>query len=96
MFEIRRTQEFSDFLDRLRDERALTRITARIDRFETGNPGLTRALGGGISELKIDYGPGYRVYYCRRGKAVILLLCAGDKSSQKRDIALARTLAQQM
>jgi putative addiction module killer protein len=81
---------------RLRDEQAKRRIQVRIDRLECGNPGHHRMLGGGVAELKIDYGPGYRVYCCRRGKLVVILLCGGDKDSQVTDIATALALAAQL
>jgi putative addiction module killer protein len=77
----------------LRDERARKRIQARIDRLELGNPGDCKLLGLGISEMRIDYGPGYRVYFVRRGKLVFVLLAGGDKRTQRRDIAQAFDLA---
>jgi putative addiction module killer protein len=76
-------------------DRAKARIAVRIDRLAVGNPGDVRAVGDGVSELRIDYGPGYRVYDTRRGALVILLLCGGDKSSQDRDIAQAKRIAAQ-
>lgn len=69
------------------------RIMQRIDRLKLGNPGDIRSVGDGISELRIHYGPGYRVYFTRRGEIVVLLLCGGDKSSQRADIAIAKKLA---
>ena len=77
----------------LRDHRAKAKIAARIDRLAFGNPGDVRPVGEGISELRIDYGPGYRVYFVKRGNAVIVLLCGGDKSAQTKDIKAAKTLA---
>jgi putative addiction module killer protein len=82
-------------LRELRDARARARILARLDRFAVGNPGDVKPVGEGISELRIDYGPGYRVYFMRRGPVVIVLLCGGHKASQDRDIALAKSIAAQ-
>jgi putative addiction module killer protein len=93
---IRKTEIFAEWFDRLRDEQAMRRIQVRIDRLQLGNPGPHRPLAGGIVELKIDYGPGYRVYYCHRGALLVILLCGGDKDSQHRDIETARTLAAQL
>ncbi|NJO35358.1 MAG: type II toxin-antitoxin system RelE/ParE family toxin [Rhodospirillales bacterium] len=93
MLEVRRTDEFTDWLSALRDSRARARILIRIDRLANGNPGDVGSVGDGISELRIDYGPGYRVYYVQRGTRYILLLAGGDKSSQDRDIAEAKRLA---
>lgn len=95
MFTIKRTNLFIDWLKRLKDRRAAARIAVRIDRLADGNPGQVRDVGEGVSELKIDYGPGYRVYYVRRGKAVYLLLCGGDKSTQSKDIAEAKRIAKE-
>jgi putative addiction module killer protein len=88
------SDEFRDWLHRLRDRKATARIAARLRRMEMGNAGAVRPLGGGLQEMKIDYGPGYRVYFVQRGKAVILLLGGGDKSTQRRDIDRARKLAE--
>ena len=93
MIEIRQTEPFARWLQRLNDARARARIRVRIDRLALGLPGDVKAVGGGVSELRIDYGPGYRVYFVRRGRAVFLLLAGGDKSTQTRDIALAQRLA---
>ena len=90
-----RTEVFSDWLLTLRDRRARDIITARLRRVADGNVGLARSVGEGVSELKIDYGPGYRVYFTRRGFELILLLCGGDKSSQTGDIEAAKLLAKQ-
>jgi putative addiction module killer protein len=79
----------SDWLSTLRDMQAKIAIRRRIDRFEDGNPGNTRALRNGVSELKIDMGPGYRVYYALHGRTIVLLLCGGDKGTQNSDIAKA-------
>lgn len=86
---VERTDEFREWIDALRDHAGRARILMRVDRLIHGNPGDHRTLAGGVSELRIDVGPGYRVYDARRGDRLILLLAGGDKSSQARDIALA-------
>lgn len=93
MIEVRETTTYADWLGSLRDLRARTRIDIRIRRLSLGNPGDVKPVGEGVSELRIDYGPGYRVYFTRRGSAVIILLAGGDKRSQDRDIAAAIRLA---
>lgn len=93
---INRTDEFSIWLKNLRDIRARAKIISRIDRLELGNPGDVAPVGDGVSEMRIHYGPGYRVYFVRRGDELIILLCGGDKSSQSSDIAAAKQLAHQM
>jgi len=85
MIEIRQTELFAKWLSELRDLRAGVRIQARIDRLEMGNAGDTKPVGEGVSEMRIDYGPGYRVYFVRRGDKLIILLAGGDKSSQSKD-----------
>lgn len=87
------TAEFRSWIGALRDRAGRARILVRVDRLAHGNPGKHRNLAGGISELKIDFGPGYRVYYMQRGSRLLLLLAGGDKSSQNKDIALAVRLA---
>ena len=87
------TAEFRSWIDVLKDRTGRAQILVRIDRLAHGNPGKHRNLSGGISELKIDFGPGYRVYYTQRGSRLLLLLAGGDKSSQFKDIALAARLA---
>ena len=94
MVEVRQTQEFSVWLHRLRDADAVARIVARIRRMEKGNPGDTRSVGKGILEMRIDYGPGYRIYYLHRGAQIVILLCGGDKRTQQQDIKRAQTLAE--
>ena len=94
--QIRRTKVFNDWLLNLRDRQARAKIYARIDRLEDGNPGNSRSVGAGIVEMKIDFGPGYRVYYVQRGEIVIILLCGGDKSTQNKDIDHAKALASQI
>ena len=91
--EIRETEHFSRFLRALRDERARARIQIRIHRLRLGLVGDARSVGGGVFELRVDYGPGYRVYFSRRGAGLVILLAGGDKGSQDRVIALARVLA---
>jgi len=91
--EIRQTDEYRAWFSRLRDEQARTRINLRIYRLSLGNAGDVRPIGDGLSELRIDYGPGYRVYLMRRGQVFVLLLCGGDKGSQDRDIRRAKLLA---
>ena len=84
------------WLSSLRDRRAVARIAARLDRLAAGNPGDVEPVGEGVSELRINYGPGYRVYFVKRGQAVVILLCGGDKSSQDRDVQLALQLAKEL
>lgn len=93
MLNVRETDEFSEWLRGLRDARARAKILIRIDRLASGNPGDVAPVGEGISELRINYGPGYRIYYVQRGTRYILLLAGGDKSTQNRDIAAAKHLA---
>jgi len=93
---IRTTAQFDAWFAGLRDAQARERVTARIRRLTQGNPGQHRNLGGGITEMKIDYGPGYRVYYVTRAGITYLLLCGGDKRSQQQDIAEALVLAKQL
>ncbi len=93
-FEVRQTLEFQAWLNELRDERAQRRIAQRIVRLQAGLFGDVKPVGGGISELRVDYGPGYRVYFVRRERTLIMLLCGGDKSSQDRDIRAAKALAE--
>lgn len=91
--QILRTREFATWLNGLRDRQGRAKIMARIDRLEEGNPGKTRSVGAGVVEMKIDFGPGYRVYFVQRGDVVIVLLCGGDKSGQEKDIQQAKALA---
>jgi len=93
--EVLRTEEFADWLRGLRDRQGRAKILARIDRLEDGNPGKKRSVGSGVVEMKIDFGPGYRVYYIQRGSVTVLLLCGGDKSTQDDDIRRAKVLASQ-
>ena len=96
MIEIRGTRAFKDFLDKLRDRKAKALIASRIDRLALGNAGDAASVGEGVSELRLHYGPGYRVYYVQREKLLIVLLCGGDKSSQQRDITRAKELARNL
>jgi putative addiction module killer protein len=96
MFTIRRTRDYADWIKTLKDFRAQARIADRIDRLAAGNPGDVKPMGEGVSELRINYGPGYRVYFVRDGSIVYVLLCGGDKSTQDKDIRLAKKLAQQL
>jgi len=91
--EIRQTELFARWLAGLRDSQARRRIQARIDRLQIGNAGDAKPIGGGVSEMRIDYGPGYRVYFVQRGRTLIILLAGGDKRTQRQDIATARALA---
>ena len=96
MIEVRRTLEFSKWIDNLRDGRAKRTIAARIDRLANGNPGDAKPVGHGVSELRIQDGPGYRVYYVQHGNMLIVLLCGGDKSSQDADITKAQAIAREL
>ena len=96
MIEVRQTTRFATWLAGLRDERARARILKRLDRAQAGNLGDVAPVGGGVSEMRIFYGPGYRVYFIQRGSELIVLLCGGDKSTQNADIAEARALAKEI
>lgn len=93
MVEIRKTDVFARWIDGLSDLRARARVLARIERLAMGNPGDAKRVGEGVSELRIDYGPGYRVYFKRQGRTLVILLAGGDKSTQARDIRTAMRLA---
>jgi len=95
-FEIEQTERFGAWLFGPRDGKARTLITARVTRLRLGNFGDVKSLGGKVSELRIDYGPGYRVYLTRRGKTICLLLCGGDKKSQAKDIAVAKQMIKEL
>jgi putative addiction module killer protein len=94
MFELRRTQAFASWQSGLRDTRALERIAQRLVRVQHGHLGDVKSVGGKVRELRIDHGPGYRVYFMQQGDTIILLLCGGDKSSQRRDITRAIAMAE--
>ena len=96
MLEIRKTDIFVRWLDGLRDVRARARVQARIERLAIGNPGDVRPVGEGVSELRIDYGPGYRVYFKRIGSEIVILLAGGDKCTQPDDIKTALRLARNL
>ena len=96
MIEIRKTEAFARWIDGLRDVRARARILVRIERLAAGNPDDVKPVGGGVSELRIDYGPGYRVYYVQRGQGLIILLAGGDKGTQSRNIRTAMRLARDL
>jgi putative addiction module killer protein len=94
MIEVRQTEAFSGWLHRLRDANAVARIVGRIRRMEAGNPGDSKSVGQGILEMRIDYGPGYRIYYVHRGAQIVILLCGGDKRTQQQNIKKALRVAE--
>jgi putative addiction module killer protein len=96
MIEVRQTTVFRAWLDDLADHRAAARIAQRVVRLQAGLMGDVKPVGSGVSELRVDYGPGYRLYFTQRGRLLIILLCGGDKSSQRRDIARAQALAAEL
>ncbi len=96
MIEVRQTAEYRDWFASLRDRQAKARIDIRIRRLSLGNPGDVKPVGEGVSELRIDYGPGYRVYFVQKGNVLIVLLAGGDKSTQVQDIRVARQLAHEL
>jgi putative addiction module killer protein len=96
MFEIRKTEAFAKWLDGLNDIRARARILVRIERLSQGNPGDVKPVGEGVSELRIDYGPGYRVYFTKQGQHIVILLAGGDKRTQSQNIKTALRLAKNL
>ena len=96
MIDVRKTEEFDDWLVALRDHKAVAKIVARIERLALGNPGDVRPVGEGIGEMRIPYGPGYRVYYTQTRKEVVLLLCGGDRATQDKDIKRAKEIAAEL
>lgn len=96
MFEVRQTAVYAEWFARLRDARAQTRIDIRVRRLSLGNAGDVKPVGEDVSELRIPYGPGYRVYFVQRGELLVILLAGGDKSTQDRDIRIARELARDL
>ncbi len=96
MIEIRQTEDYRKWFDKLKDRNARARIDIRIRRLSLGNPGDVKALGEGVSELRIDYGPGYRVYFTRKGALFIILLAGGDKTTQASDIKKAKELVHEI
>jgi putative addiction module killer protein len=96
VIEIRKTEVFAKWLDSLKDTKARARVLVRIERLAGGNPGDVASVGEGVSEMRIHYGPGYRVYYKQRGEELIILLAGGDKGSQTKDIKAALALARNL
>ena len=96
MLEVRRTEVFAKWLDGLRDVRARARVLVRVERLAAGNTGDVKPVGEGVSEMRIDHGPGYRVYFTRQGQTVVVLLAGGDKRTQKTDIETALRLARNL
>ncbi len=96
MIEIRKTDVYAKWIDNLRDVKARARILVRIERLAAGNPGDVKPVGEGVSELRITYGPGYRVYFKQQGHELIILLAGGDKSTQSKDISAAHELARNL
>lgn len=96
MIEVRQTEAYSQWFNALRDRQAKARIDVRIRRLSMGNPGDVKPVGRGVSELRIDYGPGYRVYFIQKGETVLILLAGGNKSTQDQDIKTALDLAEKL
>jgi putative addiction module killer protein len=96
MFDVRQTRTFAEWLSALADRRARIKIADRIERASRGNLGDVKSIGGGVSEMRIAFGPGYRLYFAKRGEALIVLLCGGDKGSQRRDIELAQAMVREL
>jgi putative addiction module killer protein len=96
MFQIQKTNEFDRWLSGLADQSAQARIASRIERLGVGNPGDVKPVGAGISEMRIPYGPGYRIYFKQTAKVILLLLCGGDKSTQEKDIKRAKQIAAEL
>lgn len=96
MIEVRQTDAFAKWMRSLKDARGVKRIAQRIARVQAGLLGDTKSVGDGVSELRVDHGPGYRVYFTQRGNTIVILLCGGDKSSQSRDIANAKQMAKEV
>ena len=95
MFDVQQTKTFEAWIDGLKDRRAVARIEMRLRRLSLGLLGDAKSLGDGVSEMRIDYGPGYRLYFTRRGERIVILLCGGDKKRQSDDIARAKQLAKE-
>ena len=96
MFEIRKTEVYARWLDGLRDTRARARVLVRVERLAAGNPGDARPVGEGVSELRIDYGPGYRVYFKKQARTIVILLAGGGKRTQNDDVKTALRLARNL
>ncbi len=93
MSEVQKTEEFDEWLSGLVDQKAQAKIASRIERLGFGNPGDVKPVGEGVSEMRVPYGPGYRVYFKQMGRAIVVILCGGDKSSQAKDIRRAKEIA---
>ena len=96
MLEVRQTTTYSSWFEKLRDKAAKVRIDIRIRRLSLGNPGDVKPVGEGVSELRVNFGPGYRIYYAQRGDEFVVLLAGGDKSTQDQDICEAKALAREL
>jgi putative addiction module killer protein len=96
VYEIRQTDVFTQWLIRLRDKKALARIIARIESARLGNLGDVKSVGGGVREMRVHVGPGYRIYFIQTGRVVLLLLCGGDKATQRRDVEKAKSLLNEL
>jgi putative addiction module killer protein len=96
MPEVQKTDIFDEWLSSLADQKALAKIVSRIERLGLGNPGDVKPVGEGISEMRVPYGPGYRVYFKQTDKTIVLLLCGGDKSTQQKDIKRAKEIAAEL
>jgi putative addiction module killer protein len=96
MLEVRQTNSYAEWFENLRDRAAKTRIDIRIRRLSIGNPGDSKPVGEGVSELRVDHGPGYRIYFIQKGSVYVVLLAGGDKSSQDKDIRNAKLLAREL
>lgn len=92
MLEVRKTAQFAAWIEALRDRQAVARINIRIARLALGHPGDAKSVGGNIREMRLDFGPGYRIYFTQRDRQLIVLLCGGDKATQRGDIALAKQI----
>jgi putative addiction module killer protein len=96
MPKVQKTEEFDEWLTNLADQKAKAKIVSRTERLGLGNPGDVKPVGEGVSEMRVAYGPGYRIYFKQTGKTVVLLLCGGDKSTQGKDIRRAKTIAAEL
>jgi len=96
MPKVQKTEEFDEWLTNLADQKAKAKIVSRIERLGLGDPGDVKPVGEGVSEIRVAYGPGYRIYFKQTGKTVVLLLCGGDKSTQGKDIRRAKTIAAEL
>jgi len=94
VYQLRQTEAFAKWLAGLRDRRPKARILARLDSARLGNLGDTRSVGGGVTEMRVNVGAGYRIYFVRRQRVAIILICGGDKSTQSKDVARAKAIAE--